>query len=124
MHTESGKDFDDSLYAKIKYEENGSIIYNTLNDTSKASKYIIEGSFFRTSNMKKMGLVYNEPTDIEFERITAKGIISPSLDIEYMPCTTIGCSAQLKWDIIFYKNVGSTAPNPFKIPLSLILAKQ
>lgn len=124
-HVKSSKNYYDEVYAHFKYEENGAVIYNTLNDLSDSAKLKIIGSGFYPNSLKKMNLFYNEPTDIAYERISVKSLKpSPSLDIEYISCATIGCSVQLKWDIVFYKNVGSTAPNPFKIPLSLMLTKQ
>jgi hypothetical protein len=125
IHIKVGKDYCDEIYARFKYEENGTVIYNTLEDYSDAAKLKIVGSGFALNNLNKMNLFYNEPTTIAYDRIATKNLKpSPSLDIEYLPCSAIGCSPQLKWNIIYYKEVGSTASNPFKIPFDLTLTKQ
>lgn len=124
-HKKSGKDYIDRIYAKFKYEENGIVTYNTLIDQSTSAKYKIFGSSFDLGSTTKMNLRYNEPTTIPYERMSFMGMKpSPSLDIEYVPCTGLDCKPQLKWHIIFYTNVESTAPIPFKIPLDLTLTKQ
>ncbi|AXG68300.1 hypothetical protein KORDIASMS9_00494 [Kordia sp. SMS9] len=124
-HFSIGKHYCDQIYARFKYEENGTVIYNTLGDFSNSARLKIVGSGFDLSNLNKMNLFYNEPTTVIYDRISTKSLKpSPSLDIEYLPCSTIGCNPQLKWNIIYYKEVGNTAPNPFKIPFDLTLTKQ
>lgn len=71
-----------------------------------------------------MNLYYNEPTDISYGKVGLKGLkYSPSLDIEYLPCSTLGCSPQLKWDLFFVR-ASASDPIPFKIPFDLTLTKQ
>lgn len=123
-HVKKGKNFKDRIFAKFKYEQDGVVIYNTLSDLSSSVQNKIVGSFFYTDSTTKMSLFYNEPTDIPYERYSYKGGSSPSLDIEYLPCTGLGCSPQLKWDITFLRPASSSAPIPFKIPLNLVLTKQ
>ncbi|MEM6721106.1 MAG: DUF6705 family protein [Bacteroidota bacterium] len=124
-HVKRGKHYKDRIYARFKYEESGTVIYNTLSDFSSSVQRKMVGSFFYQSSTTKMNLFYNEPTDVPYDRILLPGQKpSPSLDIEYLSCAGLGCSPQLKWDINFIRGADSTDPIPFKIPLNLILTKQ
>ncbi|QHI36912.1 hypothetical protein IMCC3317_22820 [Kordia antarctica] len=124
VHATSGKDYSDEIYARFKYEENGTVIYNTLSDFSASSKLRITGSGFYPNSTTKMNLHYAEPTNIPYDRVGLKGLkYSPSLDIEYLPCVSLGCSPQLKWDLFFVR-ASASDPIPFKIPFDLTLTKQ
>lgn len=117
-HKDYDGSYSDDIYAKIKYTENGTVIYNTLSDISEDSKYVIFGSTIYADSLNKVSLSYFEPTDIAY-----KGAVNPSLNLEYLPCSTLGCSPQLKWDIFWTRNKDSDVW-PFKIPQHLTLTKQ
>lgn len=119
-------DFYDKIYAKFKYTENGTIIYDTLLDNSLSAQLNIVGSSFLDQedanglsvlNVNKMSLFYNEPTDIPYDRTPHQ-----QLFIEFLPCG-FDCSPQLKWDIFWLPNSDSE-PWPFKIPKDITLTKQ
>lgn len=118
VHRESGGTYYDDIYAKFKYTENGIVIYNTLLDTSESSKYKIFGGSIFEDSLNEISVSYFEPTNIPY-----KGAVNPRLNLEFLPCTTMGCSPQLKWDIFWVRNKDSEQW-PFKIPSSLVLTKQ
>jgi hypothetical protein len=117
-HIESGGTYYDEIYAKFKFTNNGTVIYNTLADTSVSGQLKIFGSSIRPENRNKMSLAYNEPTNISYKKS-----LYQKLEIEYLPCNTFGCTPQLKWDIFWTKSKPSDVW-PFKIPSHLILTKQ
>jgi len=108
----------DGVYAKFKYTDNGTVIYNTLNDNSSASEKTISGSNLISNNLNLIKLIYREPTDLPFGAAKKYGI----LGLEYQPCTGLGCLPELKWNIFWTRNRDSDVW-PFKIPKSLILTK-
>lgn len=115
QHIESGGDYYDEIYARFKYSENGSIIYDNLDDLS-ASKTKIFGSSI-SSNGREISLAYNEPTNISYTKSP-----NQNLTIEYLPCSGIGCSPQLQWKVFWTKSQDSDIW-PFKIPAHLILIR-
>lgn len=117
-HIESGGSYCDELYAKFKYTENDTVIYNTLLDISDDAKYHIFGGSIFADSRNKLSLSYFEPTDIPYD-----GAVSPDLNLEFLTCNTLGCSPQLKWDIFWTRNRDSDVW-PFKIPSHLTLTKQ
>lgn len=118
VHKESGGSWYDEIYAKFKYTENGTVIYNTLMNASTADERIICGSSIFSSNLNEMSLSYIERTDIPYRKSLYQG-----LDIEYLPCTGLGCYPQLNWEIIWHKSKDADIW-PFKIPRILTLTKQ
>ncbi|WP_299888092.1 DUF6705 family protein [uncultured Lacinutrix sp.] len=116
-HKESGGDYYDEIYAKFKYTDNGTIIYNTLNDNSESSEHYILGSSISLSG-KEISLGYFEPTDITYRRS-----LYQRLELKYLACSSLGCNPQLKWDLHWTKSKDSDVW-PFKIPKDLILTKQ
>ena len=119
-------DFYDEIYAKFKYTENGTVIYNTLNSNLSIDKKHITGSNFiyesngnsYIANTNKMSLFYDEPTDIPYTRY-----VYQALKIEYLPCSGLGCMPQLKWKI-YYATPSESDPWPFKLPKDIVLTKQ
>jgi len=117
-HYNLGGTFYDEIYAKFKYSENGTIIYNTLLENNDSIKNKISGGSIFSDSTNKISLSYFEPTDIPYN-----GAVNPSLNLEFITCNTLGCSPQLKWDIFWTRNRDSDVW-PFKIPSHLTLTKQ
>ena len=117
-YIESGGSYCDELYAKFKYTENGTVIYNTLLDISNDAKYHIFGGSIFADSRNELSLSYFEPTDIPYD-----GEWSPRLHLDFIPCSTIGCNPQLKWDLNWGRG-SENDPWPFKIPSDLTLTKQ
>ena len=117
-HYDLGGTFYDEIYAKFKYTENGNLIYNNLLDNSDTIKNKISGGSIWANSTNKISLAYNEPTDIPY-----RGEWSPRLKLEYLPCNTLGCSPQLKWDL-YWGRASENDPWPFKIPSHMVLTKQ
>jgi hypothetical protein len=109
----------DDIYIKFKYTENGTIIYNNLIDNSSSAEKIIYRCSIFPDNLNLISLIYREPTNLPFG--AAKEYAD--LDIEYLPCTGLGCQPQLKWHIFWSRN-RDTDVWPWKIPKDLILTKQ
>ena len=117
-HHDLGGAFYDGLYAKFKYTENGAVIYDTLLDNSIAAEYHIFGGTIFQDTLNKTSLSYYEPTNIPY-----RGEWSPILYLELLPCNTIGCTPQLKWDL-YWAGGEDSDPWPFKIPSNMVLDKQ
>ena len=118
IHSENGGTYSDDIYAKFKYTENGTVIYNTLLDNSESNKLKISGASIFSDSLNEISLYYNEPTNISYQ-----GAVIPSLNLEYLSCSLPNCNPQLKWDIFWTKNKDSDIW-PFKIPAHLTLIKQ
>ncbi len=118
LHEEAGGDFKDKIFARFSYVENGITIYNTYNDTSIMSELYISGCSLDSNDRAKMSIVYSEPDEFPYP----KGM-TPKLKIEFIPCTGMGCSPQLKWDIVWFKNDPSDIW-PFKMPTDITLTRQ
>lgn len=116
VETGGGARFEDMIYAKFKYTENSTVIYDYLNDSN--AKYFT-GSSLYNSRPNEIGLYYDEPTTIAY---SDNYPIGPALDLEYLPCNNLGCD-QLKWSID-YKLPNPTATWPFRIPTDLVLTRQ
>jgi len=117
QHVDYDGSFSDEIYARFKYTENGTVIYNTLTDVNETIKHTISGGSIYEDTPNKLSLSYNEPTDIPY-----KGAVNPRLNLEFLPCASLGCNPQLKWDIFWARNKDSD-PWPFKIPSHLTLTK-
>jgi hypothetical protein len=118
IHNESGGTYYDEIYAKFKYTENSVVIYNTLLDNSEITEYRIFGGTIFADSRNELSLAYFEPTDIPYKKF-----MTPILNLEFIPCNTLGCNPQLKWDIFWNKSKDSDVW-PFKIPSHLVLTKQ
>ncbi|KAB8154243.1 hypothetical protein EZY14_007345 [Kordia sp. TARA_039_SRF] len=118
QHVDYSGSYSDEIYARFKYTENGTIIYNTLNSINEDIKHKISGGSIFVDTPNKVSLTYFEPTNIPYSKS-----MTPTLNLEYLPCTTLGCNPQLKWDI-FWASGRESDPWPFKIPSHLTLTKQ
>lgn len=115
-HYQSGTgDFYDKIYSKIKFINNGVIVYDTLNEFDYNHSDISGADLF-LNDVNKLGLTYRESSGIPVTSI-------PSVDLEYLPCTGLGCQPQLNWHNTYLKETAEE-PWPFVIPTDMILTKQ
>ena len=117
-HHDLGGAYYDEIYAKFKYTENGVVIYDTLLDNSESIKRQISGGSMYDDTLNKVTLYYREPTNIPY-----RGEWKPDLNLELLPCNTLGCTPQLKWDL-HWGRASENDPWPFKIPSNMVLDKQ
>lgn len=107
--------FQDEIYARIKYIENGVVIYNTFPSLqpalNKRDHNIVGGSFFNpnNTNLLKMGY-YSEP---------GLGGETGQLKLEYSNLNNI---EKLDWEIITFREQNGEIP--FRLPYGMTLVKQ
>ncbi|WP_452597109.1 DUF6705 family protein [Pontimicrobium sp. MEBiC01747] len=114
-HYQRGGYYFDLIYAKIKFINNGNVIYNTLNELSYNTSDI-SGSDIHSVDSNKIDLNYRESNPNAY-RIVA------DLDLEYVPCLSNTSCEQLVWHNRYLKDTPDE-PWPFFIPTDMVLTRQ
>ena len=103
----------DGLKTKIRYFENGNLVFDTFSNLSK-HLYISGGFFPNPTDLNKIDMEYTEPDEPNFfkkrrhERLKLKYFVDSGIE-------------KLEWKL-FWQPLQDSAPNP-KLPENMILIK-
>lgn len=115
MEDAFGGNFDDEIFARIKYIENGIVIYNTFPALqpalNKRDWNIFGGYFTEPTNTNKLNLSnYSEPG------------LGGSTGKLYLNYTNTGSEEQLHWKVFTWRD--SNGEGSFRMPYEMTLIKQ
>jgi len=113
---ESGTgNFYDKIYAKIKFVDNGEIVYNSIEESSYNHKDI-SGANLHSNDSNKISLTYTESSVNAYK-------VYAHLILEYVPCLLNNGCEQLIWNNTYLKETAEE-PWPFVIPTNMTLTRQ
>lgn len=114
-HHERSGDYYDRIYSKIKFINNGEVVYNTLNEL-EYNRQDISGSNLHLNNSNKISMTYRESNP-------NAGRIVAHLVLEYIACAQNTNCEQLVWHNRYLKDTPDE-PWPFLIPTDMVLTRQ